>query len=178
MSRGIWELRGKAFTLIELLVVIAIIGILASLLIPVVGYAKRKADTARCLSNLRQLGIAVRLYADENVGRLPRALNPGSPATNAPGRLPTIEQILSGQVAGNREVFHCPADRQRRFAQMGSSYEWNVSLNGHILVAIGEAGSSGEPSRTYLLRDREGWHPKGRRNAVFVDGHAAIWNEN
>src|SRR5438094_5562648 len=70
-----WPLRG--FTLIELLVVIAIIAILAALLLPALNAAKAKAQRAQCASNLRQLGIALLLYLDDNRGLYP-TYTPGS----------------------------------------------------------------------------------------------------
>src|SRR6516162_8950636 len=61
----------RGFTLIELLVVIAIIGILASLLLPTLSRSKSKAVGIRCCSNLRQMGVAFLMYADDNGQRLP-----------------------------------------------------------------------------------------------------------
>ena len=63
--------RTKGFTLIELLVVIAIIAILAAMLLPALAKAKKSAQKASCLNNLRQFGLAVHLYANDSDDHLP-----------------------------------------------------------------------------------------------------------
>jgi prepilin-type N-terminal cleavage/methylation domain-containing protein len=83
MRRRRWETPGLAghilgFTLIELLVVIAIIGVLAALILPALAKARQKAIVTQCVSQYRQLGIAIHLYADDNEDSLPGGVYAGA----------------------------------------------------------------------------------------------------
>src|SRR5882762_9311489 len=94
--------RQHAFTLVELLVVLAIIGILAALLLPALSRAKRKALNITCVSQLKQLGIATRLYAEDSNGKLPVAEVLPSNPENPQNPLPRISDVLGpygGKVA-------------------------------------------------------------------------------
>jgi prepilin-type N-terminal cleavage/methylation domain-containing protein len=139
VAQNVWSNHNldRAFTLIELLVVIAIIGVLASLLLPALARTKDQGRNTVCVSQLRQLGIATRVYADENNNRLPAAeLLPTSPISPT-NPLPRICDVLGPEVGksnggtNSSPVFDCPADTEGRFAAEGSSYEWNIELNGH-----------------------------------------------
>lgn len=73
MKHHCWRSDRRGFTLIELLVVVAIIAVLAALLLPALARAKSSARATQCRNHLRQLGLAVRLYAEENGDEFPRS---------------------------------------------------------------------------------------------------------
>jgi prepilin-type N-terminal cleavage/methylation domain-containing protein/prepilin-type processing-associated H-X9-DG protein len=94
--------RGRGFTLIELLVVIAIIAILAAILFPVFARARRAAITTSCLSNLRQLGLGFKMYAQDN--------DEFYPLQNFSGWTVKQPQMLDSlyPYVKNKGIFSCP----------------------------------------------------------------------
>lgn len=103
--------RPPAFTLIELLATVAIVGLLAAILTPTLNSAISRGKAAKCVANLRQIGVAVSAYAGENNAAFPRggwgdsgALPLDPPGTDGVGWLTDIYPYLDEK----REIFVCP----------------------------------------------------------------------
>ena len=186
------------FTLVEMLTVIAIIAALAALLLPVLALARGRAREIVCVSNLRQIGMAMKIYCQDYDGVYPWGVDPTDkytpqmwnafPAFKAqiPG-MPMLHTLLIPYVRG-ASIFHCPADTgytiedftglaldamPSSFQRFGTSYIYRTELA--FRRAVDSALQN--PAETNVLFDSAGhWHgtliPPGLRyNVVMADGH-------
>lgn len=159
------------FTLVEVLVTLTIISVLAGVTYPMVKSAVRTSRKVACLNNLRQIGIGLEAYLQDNNQRMP-VLEAGrrSPEEDVP-----VLEILLRPYLDRADVFHCPADKKVH-ASSGSSYLWNTTQNGLHRSKLAFFGSKGDPSKIPLVIDKEAWHQGSETGSNFLYADYSVSN--
>lgn len=187
----------RGFTLIEVLLVLSILSLLATLLFPALVTARGKARSMACASNLRQIGIGILLYAQDNDDFYPRAVDPTDRAFPFQwGHIPEFEaaipqigllHVVMRPYLQSAQVWACPSDDgfaspdfisvpldafPSSFQKYGTSYYFRTEIAAkHAAIA-----NIAEPAAINVLFDSVGtWHGtfsgQKRYNILFADNH-------
>ncbi len=145
-----------AFTLIELLVVIAVIAILAGILLPSLARAKAKGHRARCVSNLRQVGLAMLQWANEHGDKFPPQVEVIDGGTRTIPRAWESYQVLSNELVTPR-ILICPSDKVKKpaanFLRESRSFQYPTQQDAALSYFVGTHAYY-QQGQTVLAGDR------------------------
>lgn len=155
----------RGFTMVEVLVVVAIIALLGCLVVVVSGKMTAGARRVACLSNLREIGVALELYLGDHNNQFP---NVELARSRSEDDANTLEGALDPYL-DDPEVFHCPADREL-FKSTGSSYFWNSTQSGRRKGQASFLGMDDRPDLVPLVFDKEAFHGEHEgANILYAD---------
>lgn len=161
---------GAGFTLVEVLVVFAIIAALAALASPAANHLSRRALSIRCINNLKQIGMTVNLYAQDQDLRMPALVNVMTKDPEAQ----TLDNVIfpMDDPRISNPVLRCPADNKHLFEESGTSYYWNQTVNDQPIASLFSVMGGGNKAQIPLVSDKEGFHEDqiNKVNVLFVNG--------